>query len=231
MNDYAWFVSRATGIVAIGLGAASLVLGVLFSARQTGTRRRPNWWLDLHNWSGGLTLAFTGAHMIALLAASDLGIGVRQLLVPGAPSAFDSVGMLTGVLAFYAYAVVVFSSWPRRRFPRKAWHLVHLLAVPAVVLGGVHGFLVGTDGRSPLFEALLALLAGLCVYPLVMRVAGMVTARRDRAARRPTAPATPTPPRRPAVAFVPAPPPYPPLPVPSPPSPPHRVAAQTTGGR
>ena len=49
MNDMWWYLTRATGIVATVLAVAALVFGFLFSARETGNRRRPNWWLDLHN--------------------------------------------------------------------------------------------------------------------------------------------------------------------------------------
>jgi hypothetical protein len=44
-----WYLTRSTGIVATLLAAAALVWGFLFSARATGRRLRPNWWLDLHN--------------------------------------------------------------------------------------------------------------------------------------------------------------------------------------
>lgn len=196
MNDLAWFLARASGIVAVALGVASLVLGVLFSARQTGNRRRPNWWLDLHDGLGLLTLAFTGLHMAALLGASSLGIGLAQLLVPGASAGWSTAGLLTGVLAFYGFAAVVATSWPRRRLGRRGWHLVHLVGVPAVVLGGVHGLLVGSDGHSLPYELLLAALAGLIVYPLVLRLWGLAERRRTRRA---TA-ALPVPPARPLAA-------------------------------
>ena len=64
VNDVVWYLSRATGIVAAVLAVAALAWGFLFSARETGTRDRPAWWLDLHNWLGGLALIFTIAHIV-----------------------------------------------------------------------------------------------------------------------------------------------------------------------
>ncbi len=46
--------------------------GLLFSARETGTRLRPAWWLDLHKWLGGLALVFTAVHLVVAFADSDL---------------------------------------------------------------------------------------------------------------------------------------------------------------
>ena len=84
MNDAWWDdLSRATGIVATILAVAALVMGLFFSARNTGERRRPAWWLDLHNWLGGLTLVFVAAHIVAAYLDPALGIGVLQVLVPG----------------------------------------------------------------------------------------------------------------------------------------------------
>ncbi|MEY2565569.1 MAG: hypothetical protein QOE35_98, partial [Actinomycetota bacterium] len=43
------YLTRSSGLVATVLIVLSLAWGLLFSARATGNRRRPNWWLDLHN--------------------------------------------------------------------------------------------------------------------------------------------------------------------------------------
>ena len=56
MSSWSWYLTRSTGIVAAVLSVAALVWGLFFSARNTGTRLRPNWWLALHNWLGGLTV-------------------------------------------------------------------------------------------------------------------------------------------------------------------------------
>jgi hypothetical protein len=43
VNDVLWYLTRASGIVASVLIATAVVSGFLFSGRETGTRRRPNW--------------------------------------------------------------------------------------------------------------------------------------------------------------------------------------------
>ena len=62
MNEIWWYLSRSSGIVAMVLIVAALVWGFFFSARATGTKRRPKWWLDLHNYLGGLAFAFVIIH-------------------------------------------------------------------------------------------------------------------------------------------------------------------------
>ena len=179
MNQTWWFLSRSTGIVATFLAVASLGWGFLFSARQTGVRKSPAWWLDLHNWLGGLALAFTLAHVVLALADSDLGLGLADALVPRAADATER-GLLWGVLAMWAFAITVVTSWAplRRRMARRWWHGIHLVSVPAVVLAIVHGYAIGSDATTVAYQAALVLLAGVAVYPTALRVLGLVAKRR-----------------------------------------------------
>ncbi len=82
MNDWLWFLTRSTGIVAAVLAVAALVWGFFFSARNTGSRRPANWWLGLHNYLGGLTLAFIGLHMVLSVMDSQTGLRLIDLFVP-----------------------------------------------------------------------------------------------------------------------------------------------------
>lgn len=172
-----WYLTRSTGIVAAMLAVASLVWGLLFSSRNTGNRRRPNWWLSLHNWLGGLTLAFIGLHMLVSLLDTDAGLRLIDLLVPSGDVGW-AIGW--GVIATWLFALVVLPSTARvrRRLPRRAWHAVHLVAVPAVVLTAVHGYQSGSDASSITFTRVLALLVGIAVYPLAIRLASLGSRRR-----------------------------------------------------
>lgn len=172
-----WFLTRSTGIVAAVLSVAALVWGLFFSARNTGTRLRPNWWLALHNYLGGLTLFFIGLHMLVSFLDTDAGLRFIDLLWPNGEVGW-AIGW--GVVAFWLFVIVVLPSVARirRRLPRKAWHAVHLVAVPAVVLTGVHAYQAGSDSTSVWFTRGLALLVGLAVYPLTIRILGLARRRR-----------------------------------------------------
>jgi methionine sulfoxide reductase heme-binding subunit len=179
MNSLLWYLGRSTGIVAMVLAAASLILGLLFSGRETGTRLKPNWWLDLHNWLGGLAVAFTGLHMLTLFADSDAGVSFASLFIPGQAKA-DSLSITLGVLAMYGMAVpsVTGLARIRRRMPRSFWHIIHLISVPAVLLGGIHGFLSGSDRDTLLYKGLMVLLIGATAYPAALRILGIQARKR-----------------------------------------------------
>ncbi len=171
-----WYLTRASGIVAAVLAVAALVWGLFFSARNTGTRLRPNWWLALHNYLGGLTLAFIGLHMLFSFFDTNAGLRFIDLLIPSGAAGWR-IGW--GVLAFWLFAIVVLPSIARirRRLPRKAWHAVHLLAIPAVVLTGVHAYQSGSDTASNYFTTALAVLIGISVYPITIRLLGIAQRR------------------------------------------------------
>src|SRR3954453_23502125 len=182
MDSFWTYLTQASGIVATVLIVLALGGGLLFSARATGNRRRPNWWLDLHNYLGGLAFAFTVFHIFASFRDKLSGIGVVQVFVPMTAKGWEW-GITSGVLATYIFAAVVFTSWPKKRLSRRTWLIVHLLSIPATFLAAAHAWMVGSSRHGFWFHALLALLAGLTVYPAIIRLGSVLTKRRDPRAR------------------------------------------------
>jgi sulfoxide reductase heme-binding subunit YedZ len=179
MAETLWFVTRASGVVAMVLIIAAIVDGLVFSGREAGKERlRPAWWLDLHRGLGGYALIFTGLHIVTAFGA-DIGVGLSQIFLPNASSS-DTTAFTLGVIAMYAMLVVVFTTWPRQLGSRKVWHAVHLLAIPVAILTGFHAYLLGTDARAQWYTALTLVLIAIVMYPVGLRVTGMYRRRRER---------------------------------------------------
>ena len=179
MSDMAWYVSRSSGVVATVLIVGALFSGLLFSARATGERRRPNWWLDLHNYLGGLAFVFTILHVFFVYRDKMADIGLMEIFVPMTAEGWEW-GITWGVLAMYIFAAVVFTSWPKKRLSRRNWLMVHLLSIPATLMAATHAWMVGSSTNGLWFQALLALMAGLAVYPAVLRLASVLAKRNQR---------------------------------------------------
>jgi hypothetical protein len=173
MQEIAWYASRATGIVATALLVTALVWGFFFSGRNTGAKRRPAWWLDLHNWLGGLALAMTGAHIVAAYLDQASGIGVAEVLIPGA----SPLAITWGVIAAYLGAIAVFTSWPRKRLQPRSWRIVHLGSVLGTVLAGLHGYQAGSDAAETAFRAGLIVLVAFSAYATFVRILGVLLPR------------------------------------------------------
>lgn len=177
MAQMLWFLTRASGVVAMVLLALAIADGLIFSGREGGRRLRPAWWMDLHRGLGGYALLFTGLHLVTAYGA-DIGVSVAEVLVPNA-SPESTTAYTLGVVALYAMVVTVFTSWPRRRLRRRLWHVVHVLSIPAAVAVAIHGWQLGTDATAPWYMALMVVLTGLVTYPFVLRLSGIARRRRD----------------------------------------------------
>ncbi len=167
----AWYLSRSTGIVAALLAVASLVWGLRFAARHTGTRLRPNWWMTMHKWLGGMTLVFTLLHVTMAILDTDAGIGVVQAFVPHTADV-QRWAITWGVVAMYLFVVLVATSVARvrRRIPRKIWHAIHLSSFAAIVTLGAHSLMMGSDASSSWFVLGFAVLVALAVSPITVRL-------------------------------------------------------------
>jgi hypothetical protein len=161
-------ITRSTGIVAMALMVLSLLWGFLFSSRATGKRLRPNWWLDLHNWLGGLALIFTAVHIVASLLHADSGIGLLDVFVPRITAADRSIAW--GVLATYVTAAVVFTTWPKRWSNRRWWRVVHVLSVGGTALALVHSYQSGSDSARLAFQVGMVIAVGVATYGLGLRL-------------------------------------------------------------
>jgi predicted ferric reductase len=179
VNDALWYLSRATGIVAALLIAAAVVSGFLFSGRETGRRRKPAWWLDLHNLLGGLALIFTLVHILASLLDRDLAVSIADVLLPGVAD-LDRWPIAWGVIATYLVATAVLTSWPKRRFRRRTWRALHLGSVLGFALVLVHALQLGTDASTMWLRAGVVLVVAVAAYSLGVRLFGTLLPEANR---------------------------------------------------
>jgi predicted ferric reductase len=146
-GTFPWYVARAAGLVSWALLAAATLWGLALSTRALGDRPRANWLLDLHRWLGGTALAFTGVHVVALLADQYVHFGLVEILVPFT-SSWHPVAVAWGVVAFYLLLAVELTSLARHRLSKRAWRRVHTASFALFVVATIHGLTAGTDTRS-----------------------------------------------------------------------------------
>ena len=168
MNDVLPALTRASGIVAAVVAVVALASGFLFSAREMGERRKPAWWLDLHNGLGGLALAATTVHIVASVFDRNFMVDIIDVFVPGVAST-NRWALAWGVIATYLMAGAVLTTWPRRLRNRQLWRIIHLASTAGVALALVHGYQMGTDSGHLLFQAGLVLLVAPTMYALAVR--------------------------------------------------------------
>lgn len=143
-GTFPWYVARAAGLVSWGLLTAATMWGLALSTKVFGRRPRPNWLLDLHRMLGGLALAFTGVHVVAILLDTYVHFGLTSVLVPFA-STWHPLAVAWGVVSLYLLLAVEITSLVRSRLSHRVWRGVHYGSFALFVTATIHGLAAGTD--------------------------------------------------------------------------------------
>jgi ApbE family/Ferric reductase like transmembrane component len=141
-----WYLTRGTGIVALLLLTASVVLGVLTTARW----RSPRWprfaLSTVHRNLTLLTIAFVAVHVVTTVLDGYAPIRLVDALVPFV-SQYRPVWLGLGALAFDLLLALVVTSLLRARLGYRLWRQIHWLAYASWPVALVHALGTGTDGR------------------------------------------------------------------------------------
>jgi methionine sulfoxide reductase heme-binding subunit len=199
-----WLVSRASGIVALGLITLTVLIGLTMS---TKVLRRPGigrTLVRLHEHLALVGLGAIAAHGLALLGDPWLHPGIGGLSIPFALSyrpLFTGLGVIGGYLA----ALLGLSFYVRRRIGVRVWRRLHRATVLVWVLGVVHTLGAGSDAATPWLRALALLPAIPIAYLVALRIATLArrTGTHGRMAR-PAIARGEQPRRRPAAGAAPA---------------------------
>jgi DMSO/TMAO reductase YedYZ heme-binding membrane subunit len=182
-----WYLTRGSGVVALLLLTAGVVLGVVTSTRWGG-RRWPRFVVSgLHKNVTLLAVVFVVVHVVTTILDGYAPIGVRDAVVPFV-SSYRPFWLGLGAVAFDLLLALIATSLLRARLGLRTWRVVHWLAYAAWPVALVHGFGTGSDARAGWFElvtvaACAAVVAAVLVRaaqshlgPLPVRVAGGVAA-------------------------------------------------------
>jgi predicted ferric reductase len=139
-----WHLSRASGMVAYGLLATSMLLGLLLSTRFAKTWPGTARAFALHEHASILALAFALFHAIVLLGDRHTTFTLAEIVTPfGASHRPVAVGL--GQLAIYGVTLLVASFYVRKRIGQRAWRWIHFASFAVFVMALVHGLVAGTD--------------------------------------------------------------------------------------
>lgn len=166
-----WYLARASGIVAWGLGLASVLWGLALATRGIGDKPRPPWLLAVHRHLGGLTLLFVLVHLGALVADSYVQFGPGDLFVPFA-SSWRPAAVAWGVIAFWLLVAVELTSLAMKRIPKRWWRRIHLGSYAVAVLSTLHLFTAGTDASTPALRWITIVTGGATAFFVLYREVG-----------------------------------------------------------
>jgi len=122
-----WYASRATGIVALLLLTAVLVLGILVN-RQGRLPGLPRFAVtSLHRNLSLLSVAFIAVHVLAAVLDTYVSIPATAGVIPFV-SGYERFWLGLGAISFDLMIAMIVTSLLRGRMNRVLWRAIHLLA-------------------------------------------------------------------------------------------------------
>src|SRR3984957_18496855 len=139
-----WYASRATGIVALLLLTAVLVLGMLVS-RQGRLPGLPRFAVtSLHRNLSLLSVAFIVVHVLTAVLDTYVSIPATAGVVPFV-SGYERFWLGLGAISFDLMLAMIVTSLLRGRLNRVLWRAIHLLAYLSWPVAFAHSIGSSTD--------------------------------------------------------------------------------------
>jgi methionine sulfoxide reductase heme-binding subunit len=139
-----WYLTRATGAVALLLLTISLALGVM-DARRFNSTRWPRFVIDaLHRNASLLALVFVMVHVLSTVMDSFVSIPLSAAVIPFVNS-YRRFWLGLGAVAFDLMLAILITSLLRRRIGYGVWRAVHWLAYACWPIALLHTFGTGSD--------------------------------------------------------------------------------------
>jgi sulfoxide reductase heme-binding subunit YedZ len=161
-----WYLTRATGVVALVLLTITVALGVA-NVKRLQTKRIPRFVIDsVHRNASMLAVVFLALHVTTTLADSYIPIHLADVIVPfGAGYRPFWVGL--GAVSLDLLVAVMVTSLLRRRIGHRIWRATHWLAYASWPVALSHSLGTGSDAGTPWMLALTAV----CVTVVAIAVA------------------------------------------------------------
>ena len=166
-----WLVSRASGIVALGLVTAAVILGLTMSSKvmkRPGLGRRL---LALHEHLALVGLGAITVHGLALLGDPWLNPGPAGIAIPFTMS-YRPLATGLGIVAGYLAALLGLSYYFRRRIGVRLWRRLHRATILVWIFGVIHTLGAGSDAATLWLRAYVLLPAVPITYLFVLRTLG-----------------------------------------------------------
>lgn len=189
--NYGWWIaSRASGIVALLLVTASVLLGLTMATKILRRPKLNRTFAAVHEHTALGGLVAISVHGLTLLGDRWLNPGATGLLIPFT-MAYRPLFTGLGIVAGYLAAFLGLTFYMRRRIGARLWRRMHRWTIGVYVLGVIHTLGAGTDASTPWMRWMLIVTGAPIVFLTLVRfLPGKAAPARPAAARPAAAAAT-----------------------------------------
>jgi hypothetical protein len=165
-----WYLTRGSGMVALLLLSATVVLGIVASVGWTAQRWPRFVSQGLHRSLSLYCIVLVGIHIVSTVADGYVPINLLDAVVPFA-SPYRPLWVGMGAVAFDLLLAVAVTSVLRRRIGVRAWRAVHWTAYVCWPIAVLHGLGSGSDTRFSMGLAVNIVSLGAVAATLAWRLA------------------------------------------------------------
>ncbi len=164
-----WYLTRSTGLVALVLLTATVVLGVVASVGWT-TERWPRFLSqNVHRNLSLFCVGFVAVHVVTTVSDGYVPIGFADAFIPF-QTQYRPLYVGLGALTFDLLLAVLLTSALRHKIGFASWRFVHWLAYLCWPIAMFHSLGSGTDSKLPLVLLLDAVCAAAVVAVVAWRL-------------------------------------------------------------
>ncbi len=165
-----WYLTRATGMVALLLLTLVVVLGVLGVSGSAASARWPRFTIStLHRDASLLVIVVLVIHVVTTVLDAFAPITLIDAIVPFI-SAYRPLWLGLGAVAFDLLIALTVTSLIRRRLGYGTWRAIHWLAYISWPVAVLHGLGTGSDSRQTWALALTFLCVLIVLVAVIARV-------------------------------------------------------------
>ncbi|HWG15625.1 MAG TPA: ferric reductase-like transmembrane domain-containing protein [Streptosporangiaceae bacterium] len=164
-----WYASRATGVVALLLLTAVMVLGILVN-RQGRLPGLPRFAVtNLHRNLSLMAVVFVVIHVVTAVLDTYVSIPLTSAVIPFT-SGYQGLWLGLGAISFDLMLALIVTSLVRGRLSRRVWKAVHWLAYASWPIAFAHSIGSSNDLQGGLLLALAVVCAAALAAALAWRV-------------------------------------------------------------
>ena len=149
VTPWAWYISRASGLVAFVLLYVSIFLGLTIRIRFLHKFFTPLYAVQGHCWIAFQATLFALIHGVALIFDKFIGFTLAGVFVPFV-SIYESGLVALGIVGFYLMIIITASSYARKYISQKLWRMLHFTNIILYFVVIMHIYFLGTDMKNEL---------------------------------------------------------------------------------
>jgi hypothetical protein len=170
-----WYLTRATGLVALLLLTVTVVIGIVCTIGWASERWPRFLSQSVHRNVSLLALLFVAVHVLTSVADGFVPISLLDGIVPFR-TPYRTIWVGLGACAFDLMLAVAITSGLRRRIGVRLWRAVHWLAYACWPIALFHALGSGSDARLSGAEAVYVVCIAAVLFALGWRIAAASTA-------------------------------------------------------